>query len=278
MRKKFVAAADTRPKSIVSSDPWDGLRQFTDARIALGRSGVSLPLAEALSFRLDHARARDAVHTPFLAEELCRQLEEDGLACLESHSAVAGRDEYLTRPDKGRCLDERSRAMLAAFPEKGFDICLVVSDGLSSRAVHENAVPFVRLFSRTLALTGLSLSPTAVVRNGRVAIGDEIGELLRARLSVILIGERPGLSSPDSMGCYLTWNPRAGITDEARNCISNIRAAGLPVPEGVRKLAYLVEEAFRMQGSGVELKDRMAEGYLPFGQELPFLPHGPARR
>jgi len=253
--------------NIISDDPWDGLKCFTDARIALGRSGGSLPLRESLSFRLDHARARDAVHSPFQAEELIRELETDGLECLELHSAVSSRDEYLTRPDKGRCLSEKSKARLKEYPHKGFDICLAVSDGLSSRAVHENAAPFINTFAETLASTSLTLSPVNVVRNGRVAVADEVGQLLGARLSVILIGERPGLSSPDSMGIYLTWTPQPGTTDEARNCISNIRKAGLSVPEAVRKLAYLIEEAFRIQGSGVELKDRMGDNYLPFGRE-----------
>ena len=270
MGKKNVANIGA-PDSIVSSDPWKDLKRFTDARIALGRSGVSLPLRETLSFRLAHARARDAVHTPFQTEEIIRQLQAGGLTCLGLHSAVSSRDEYLTRPDKGRRLEECSRELLESYPDKRFDICLVLSDGLSSRAVHENAVPFIRTFARTLAPTGLRLSPISVVQNGRVAISDEIGELLQARLSVILIGERPGLSSPDSMGCYLTWNPRVGTTDEARNCISNIRGAGLPVPESVCKLTYLVEEAFRMKTSGVELKDRMPKDYLPFGKDMPFL-------
>lgn len=266
-RKTHTPAAESEP--IVSPDPWDGLRGFTDARIALGRSGVSLPLRESLAFRLDHARARDAVHAPFQVEALLRELEEGGLAGLELRSAVADRSEYLTRPDRGRRLDQASHELLAAHAAKGFDVCLVVSDGLSSRAVHENAAPFLRGFARAAADAGLSLSPVCVVRNGRVAVADEIGQLLEARLSVILIGERPGLSSPNSLGVYLTWNPRPGTTDEARNCISNVRPQGLPVREGVRKLAYLVEEALRMRGSGVGLKDRMRADYLPFGRELP---------
>ena len=263
-----MSGKDNHLKTIVAEDPWGALRSFTDARIALGRSGVSLPLGESLSFRLDHARARDAVHAPFQGEELIRELEQGGLECVELRSAVSGRDEYLTRPDKGRRLSQDSRVLLLEHPRKGFDVCLVVSDGLSSRAVHENAAPFVRAFARALEPSGLTLSPVCVVRDGRVAVADEIGELLEAKLSVILIGERPGLSSPNSLGVYLTWGPRVGNTDEARNCISNVRPAGLPVPEGVRKLAYLVEEAFTMRGSGVELKDRMPGNYLPFGREL----------
>jgi ethanolamine ammonia-lyase small subunit len=266
-------SATTGPDAepIVSTDPWEGLKQFTDARIALGRSGVSLPLGESLSFRLAHARARDAVHAPFQSAAIIRDLETHGFECLELRSAVSDRGEYLTRPDKGRRLDDASRELLRAHPGKGADICLAVGDGLSSRAIHENAVAFVRLFAETMVPSGLTLSPVSVVHNSRVAVADEIGQALEARLSVILIGERPGLSSPDSMGVYLTWNPRAGTTDEARNCISNVRPAGLPVAEGVRKLAYLVEEACRLHASGVPLKDRMPANYLPFGRELPRL-------
>lgn len=248
----------------VSQNPWAELRRFTAARIAVGRSGSSLPLAESLAFRLDHARARDAVHAPFRRAELAGRLRAGGLACVELESCVAGREEYLTRPDKGRRLSERSSNALQGL-QKGCDICLVVGDGLSARAIHENAEAFVLACACMFGKAGLTVSPVCLVENARVAVADEIGEILRARLSVILIGERPGLSSPNSMGVYLTMNPRVGATDEARNCISNVREGGLSITEGVRKLGYLVEEAFRLGLSGVGLKDRMAEGYLPFG-------------
>jgi ethanolamine ammonia-lyase small subunit len=248
----------------VSEDPWMELKRFTAARIAVGRSGSSLPLAESLSFRLDHARARDAVHTPFKRAELAGRLRGAGTACVELESGVTGREEYLTRPDKGRRLSARSAEVLRA-RKKGFDICLVVGDGLSARAIHENAESFVLTCSGMFVEAGLTVSPVCLVENARVAVADEIGEILRARMSVILIGERPGLSSPNSMGVYLTMNPRVGITDEARNCISNVRDGGLSLAEGVRKLGYLVEEAFRLGLSGVGLKDRMAADHLPFG-------------
>lgn len=248
----------------VSADPWAELRRFTAARIAVGRSGSSLPLAESLAFRLDHARARDAVHAPFRRSELAARLRGAGMACVELESGVAGREEYLTRPDKGRRLSERSADALRGLG-KGFDICLAVGDGLSARAIHENAEAFVLACASMFEQAGMTVSPVCLVENARVAVADEIGEILRARLSVILIGERPGLSSPNSMGVYLTMNPRVGATDEARNCISNVRDGGLSVVEGVRKLGYLVEEAFRLGQSGVGLKDRMVQGYLPFG-------------
>jgi ethanolamine ammonia-lyase small subunit len=254
----------------VSPDPWAELRRFTDSRIALGRSGSSLPLAASLAFRLDHARARDAVHAPFQRAELAGRLRGAGIACVELESCVTDREEFLTRPDKGRRLSARSVQELRGM-EKGCDICLAVGDGLSARAIHENAEAFVLACASMFGPAGLSVSPVCLVRNARVAVADEIGEILGARLSVILIGERPGLSSPNSMGVYLTMNPRPGTTDERRNCISNVREGGLGITEGVRKLGYLVEEAFRLGQSGVALKDRMAEGYLPFGRPLPEL-------
>jgi len=252
----------------VIEDPWAELKRFTAARIALGRSGSSLPLKESLSFRLDHARARDAVHSPFRRADLAARLAGAGLAgapCLELESSVADRGEYLTRPDKGRRLSSRSRALLER-EKTGFDICLVVGDGLSARAIHENAAPFVLSCLNVFNQAGLTVAPVCVVENARVAIADEIASLLAARLSIILIGERPGLSSPNSMGIYLTMNPGPGTTDERRNCISNVREGGLSLAEGVRKLGYLVEEAFRLGYSGVGLKDRMAADYLPFGR------------
>jgi len=252
--------------SPVTADPWAELRQFTDARIALGRCGASLPLAAVLELRLAHAQARDAVHLPLAIDQLEPQLQELGLQTLALHSAARDRAEYLTRPDLGRRLDAESRAMLQQRqPANGSDLALVIGDGLSSRAIHENAVAFVREFIELCAAhTPLALGPVCLVRNCRVATGDEIGELLGARLVVMLIGERPGLSSPNSMGVYITYAPKIGTSDEARNCISNVRAGGLPIGQGVRKLSYLVEEALRLQTTGVNLKDRMQADYLPF--------------
>jgi len=252
----------------VTSDPWTALRQLTAARVALGRAGTSLPLRESLAFKLDHARARDAVHAPFQPGEVAALLEKAGLATLQLTSEVADRQEYLTRPDKGRLLSARAREMLAD-AGTGCDICLVIGDGLSARAIHEQAGSFATMAADLLHKAGLSLGPVCLVSNGRVAIGDEIGALLKARLTAVLIGERPGLSSPNSMGLYLTMNPAPGTTDERRNCISNIREGGLPLTEAIRKFGYLVEEALRLGQTGVELKDRMVPDYLPFGLPLP---------
>jgi len=208
------------------------------------------------------------VHTPFQPGEVAALLEKAGLTTLQLTSEVADRQEYLTRPDKGRLLSAQAREMLAD-AGTGCDICLVIGDGLSARAIHEQAGSFAIMAAAMLHTAGLSLGPVCLVSNARVAIGDEIGSLLRARLVAVLIGERPGLSSPNSMGLYLTMKPAPGTTDERRNCISNIREGGLPLTEAIRKFGYLVEEALRLGRTGVELKDRMVPDYLPFGVSLP---------
>lgn len=256
--------------SPVTEDPWAELRRFTDARIGLGRCGVSLPVAQWLDFRLAHARARDAVLAPLNGGALRAALEEHGIECLSLSSAVADKNEFLTRPDKGRRLSDASRGLLDAYteahPGPGPDICVVISDGLSARAVHENAVPFAALFLERARKAGLRAAPVALVENGRVAVGDETAARLGARLAAVLIGERPGLSSPNSLGVYMTYAPAPGCTDEGRNCISNVRPGGLSVEEGVRKLCYLVEGAFARRLSGVKLKDDMPAAYLPFAK------------
>jgi ethanolamine ammonia-lyase small subunit len=256
----------TQGKSAVVEDPWEELRQFTDARIALGRCGVSLPLASVLNLRMAHAQARDAVHLPLDMDFLVRELTALGVQSLPLQSAALDRSTYLTRPDLGRTLDDSSRTLLRERGgQEGHDLVLVAGDGLSSRAISENCVPFVRRFKELSGrFSELRLGPVCLVRNCRVATGDEIGELLGATMVVMLIGERPGLSSPNSMGVYLTYGPKVGTSDEARNCISNVREGGLPIEEGVRKLAYLIEEALRLETTGVGLKDRMQAGYLPF--------------
>lgn len=255
-----------RRQSPVIEDPWEELRRFTDARIALGRCGASLPLAAVLTLRMAHAQARDAVHLPLDIDQLASKIQALGLTTLPLQSAALDRATYLTRPDLGRRLDEGSRALLeATAAAQEMDLVLVVGDGLSSRAMTEHAVPFLGRFKELCCrFSGLRLGPVCLVRNCRVATGDEIGELLGATLVAMLIGERPGLSSPNSMGVYLTYAPQVGTSDEARNCISNVREGGLPIEEGVRKLAYLIEEALRLGITGVGLKDRMQGEYLPF--------------
>jgi len=248
---------------IVVNNPWQALRRLTDARIALGRSGVSLPTSAQLEFQLAHARARDAVHLVLDAKALTGRLCDsfaDGTRCITLSSAAGNRDTYLQRPDLGRRLDAASRAVLQELrqsqaPAAGYDLALVVADGLSALAIEQNAQPFLEALMPKLAPENWTLAPIAIVRQGRVAVGDEVGEMFNAKIVVILIGERPGLSSPDSMGLYLTWGPRVGLTDESRNCISNVRPAGLSYEEAAFKLHYLLSQARQRQLSGVQLKD-----------------------
>lgn len=241
----------------VIPNPWQMLRQFTAARIALGRTGVSQPSAPQLAFQLAHAQARDAVHRALDAEALLTSLEQEGLACLSLHSAADNRHVYLQRPDLGRRLDAASRQALAAAgaAAPGPDLAIVIADGLSALAIERHVLPLLRIILQRLAAEHWTVAPLAIVRQGRVAIGDEVGELLSAKAVLVLIGERPGLSSPDSMGLYLTWAPRVGLTDASRNCISNVRPAGLSYEAAACKLHYLLSEARRRQLSGVELKD-----------------------
>jgi len=245
----------------ITVDPWQALRAHTAARIALGRSGVSLPTEELLRFGCAHAQARDAVHLPLDADALCATLEAAGWPTLQVHSAAPDRATYLLRPDLGRMLDEASAARLAG-QEGGFDVQLVVGDGLSSLAVSRHAAPLIAEV-RSRAPAAWRFGPVVVARQARVALGDPVGELLRARLVVVLIGERPGLSSPDSLGIYLTWAPRRGRSDAERNCISNVRPEGLGYAQAARRLVWLVQEAWRLQLSGVGLKDRSDVPALP---------------
>ena len=243
------------PPPVPEPDPWHGLRAFTAARIALGRSGTSVPLREALAFRLAHAHARDAVYSALAMPQLLADLAAFGLPVCPVHSRAATRLEYLQRPDWGRQLDDFSRTALADCAVGECDLVVVVADGLSALAVNDHALPLLRLLLPQLQQAGCCLGPIAVAEQARVALGDEIGQLLRARLVLVLIGERPGLSSPNSLGAYFTYAPRPGLTDEARNCVSNIRPEGLGYAPAAAKLFFLLQEAQRRQLSGVALKD-----------------------
>ncbi|WP_395055954.1 ethanolamine ammonia-lyase subunit EutC [Polaromonas sp.] len=250
------------PKPVIAN-PWQVLRQFTTARIALGRTGVSLPTQPQLGFQLAHARARDAVHRTLDVPQLLKDLETAQIApsdiCLVLDSAAGDRLQYLQHPDKGRRLDGASRERLRALPQppagRGCDIAFVIADGLSALAIAQHAVPLLAAVMRRIAEENWVLAPLTIVKQGRVAVGDEVGGLLGARLVVLLIGERPGLSSPDSLGIYLTWMPRIGLTDERRNCISNVHPAGLSHEDAAAKVVYLVSQMHRRQVSGVQLKD-----------------------
>lgn len=254
----------------VVPNPWDDLRQFTAARIALGRAGVSMPTAPQLAFQLAHARARDAVHRELDADALAQALTASlGMACVTLHGAAPDRATYLRRPDLCRRLDEASRLALAAHAAP-CDIGFVIADGLSALAIEQHALPFLREWN-ALAAGSMSVAPLVIVRQGRVAVGDEVAQLLGAQLVVVMIGERPGLSSPDSMGLYLTWQPQVGMTDERRNCISNVRPAGLDVAGAARKLHYLVMEARRRGVSGVALKEDSVDKVMAFDDKANFL-------
>ncbi|WP_445180778.1 ethanolamine ammonia-lyase subunit EutC [Pseudomonas sp. McL0111] len=239
-------------------NPWLELRRLTPARIALGRTGTSLPTSAQLDFQYAHAQARDAVHLPFDHAGLSNQLSERGRETLLLHSAALDRNSYLQRPDLGRKLSDESAQTLrdyAAAHPGGVDLVVVVADGLSALAVHRHTLPFLTRLEEQMSADGWSAAPVVLVEQGRVAVGDEIGELLGAKMLVMLIGERPGLSSPDSLGLYFTYNPKVGLTDAYRNCISNVRLEGLSYGMAAHRLLYLMREACRRQLSGVNLKD-----------------------
>jgi ethanolamine ammonia-lyase small subunit len=238
-------------------NPWLELRRLTPARIALGRTGTSIPTHAQLDFQYAHAQARDAVHLPFDHAALNSQLAERGRESLLLHSAATDRNMYLQRPDLGRKLSDASAQTLrdyAATHPGGVDLVIVVADGLSALAVHRHTLPFLARFEEQMA-DDWTIAPVILVEQGRVAVADEIGELLGAKMTVILIGERPGLSSPDSLGLYFTYNPKVGLTDAWRNCISNVRLEGLSYGMAAHRLLYLMREACRRQLSGVNLKD-----------------------
>jgi ethanolamine ammonia-lyase small subunit len=242
-------------RRITISNPWTHLRRHTPARIALGRTGISIPTNNHLEFQLAHARARNAVHHKLDHDQVAGELRCRWGEVLMLKSAASDRPTYLQRPDLGRRLDDGSRQLLIERNQPPCDIVFIVADGLSAFAIEANAVAFLETLRPHVEREGWTCAPVCVVEQGRVAVGDEIGELLKAEIAVMLIGERPGLSSPDSLGLYLTYRPRVGATDADRNCISNVRSEGLSYEEAAYKLHYLISEARRRQLSGVQLKD-----------------------
>ena len=246
----------------MTPDPWSRLRRFTPARIALGRAGSSLPTAAWLAFAADHADARDAVYAELDGAAFAEAAEPLGLGVLRLRTAAGDRATYLQRPDLGRRLDEASAAAVRA-TAGSFDVALIVADGLSATAINRHAVDVLTALLPKLA--GLSVGPLCVVTQGRVGVMDEVGSLLGARAAVILIGERPGLAVPDSVGAYLTYGPAVGNTDASRNCVSNIRPAGLPPAAGAEAIAWLLNQAIVRRLSGVALKDDRDPAALPAG-------------
>ena len=240
--------------------PIRDLRTLTPARVALGRAGASLPTRALLDFTLDHARARDAVHAAFDSSRLIAELGELGLAATEARSQAVDRRDYLRRPDLGRRLDVVSSERLSACAAMPGGLAIVIGDGLSSMAVHAHAVALLKsLLPRLAADHPVATSHVVVASGARVALGDEIGAILGARMVVMLIGERPGLSAPDSLGAYLTFAPRPGRSDAERNCVSNIHQAGLGYDEAAFKIAWLVREALAREVTGIALKDESSE-------------------
>ena len=232
------------------------LRELTPARVGLGRSGASMPTDALLAFTLDHARARDAVHAAFDASRLVAGLAGLGLNAIEVSSQARNRRDYLRRPDLGRMLDPASRRVLADQGGHARELAIVIGDGLSPAAVNVHAIELVRQLGQRLTDAGIQIGHIVVASGARVALGDEIGAVLGARMVVMLIGERPGLSAPDSLGAYVTFAPRVGLTDAERNCVSNIHRAGLNYDEAAFKIAWLVREGLVRQITGVALKDQ----------------------
>ncbi|MDP5254679.1 MULTISPECIES: ethanolamine ammonia-lyase subunit EutC [unclassified Vibrio] len=253
----------------VVDNPWQSLRDFTSARIALGRCGNSIPTKQLLAFQLDHAQAMDAVHCPLDDGKLLDALLQDPVIAnatlsepLVVESRVTDRLMYLQRPDLGRQLNEASWQQLtqvAAQYRRSPDLAIVIADGLSSVAIADHALPFLQRLIQTLTTdqtTPWQLAPITIVKQGRVAVGDDVAECLKAKMVLVLIGERPGLSSPDSMGLYLTWGAKRGFKDSQRNCISNIRPEGLNYDDACQRAMYLLLEARKLSLSGIHLKDR----------------------
>jgi len=244
----------------IAQDPWHSLKQFTPARIALGRAGMSLPTRACLDFQLAHALARDAVNIPLDFTGLEQRLNVRGYQTLTLQTQAENQSVYLQRPDLGRLLSASAMACLQHSAPIPVDAVVVVADGLSSTAIEHHAEPFLGLLLPELQQKGYRLPPLCLVKHGRVAIGDAIAEHYAASLCIVLIGERPGLSSPDSMGIYFTYQARSGIsTDADRNCISNIHNNGLSYQQALKKLLFLLNGAEKLQFSGVNLKDETTD-------------------
>lgn len=248
-------------EEIGKQNPLQALKAFTPARIGLGRVGSGIPLKAFQEFKLAHAHARDAVYSELDVDGLKAGIEQFGLPLISLHSAAAYREQYLQRPDLGRKLDEASAEEIKRY-HSPCDVAIIIADGLSATAVNSNTSQLLQILIPMLGAVKLRPAPITLVKQGRVAIGDEIAHVLGAKLSLILIGERPGLSAADSVGAYITYAPKPGLTDESRNCISNIRPQGLNSTAAAKKIFYIVQEAFKSKLTGVGLKDN--EGLLQY--------------
>ncbi|WP_139559662.1 ethanolamine ammonia-lyase subunit EutC [Methylotetracoccus oryzae] len=240
----------------MSAAAWEALRRCTQARIALGRAGHALPTAAVLDFQLAHARARDAIHRSWDIASFAGEVAARGWVPVIASTPVTSRVEYLKRPDLGRRLTDESEQCLRSRHDPAIDVALILTNGLSSTAMDRHGLPLLDAIVAALAAEGLGCGPICLAENGRVALSDPVGAALGARLAVMVVGERPGLSADDSLGIYLTYAPGPCNTDAERNCISNVRPpAGLSYAVAARKLAYLARQALRRQLSGVGLKD-----------------------
>lgn len=267
-RKVFT---ENQTSTQVQLNPWQDLRKYTDARIALGRAGNSLPTQVHLAFQLDHARARDAVHLPLDYILLKKNLFQFNFPVIELESCVTTREIYLQRPDLGRSLSEQSISLLKGLTKDNkpsYDLVIVITEGLSSLAITENVQEMLTSLLPKLLSIGLSLAPLCIVKQGRVAVADDIGFHIKAKMSVILIGERPGLSSPDSLGIYFTYQPEPGCPDSKRNCLSNIRQRGMSYQQASERLSYLIKEAIKRHYSGVNLKDETEISQASIGENF----------
>jgi len=253
---------------MTEDDTWSTLKTFTEARIGLGRSGSALPTSEVLKFSLAHARARDAVTKPTDWPALSESIEGLGLEAIVIESAAETRDIYLRRPDLGRTLSVRSRAALGDVAGEPADLVIMAGDGLSSTGLTANVAALIKALLPHVQKNGWRLAPILLAGQARVALADEAGEILRARSALVLIGERPGLSSPDSLGAYLTYEPRLGRNDAERNCVSNIRHGGLGYDEAAFKIAWLLTQALKFRMTGVALKDESDQAVVT-GHDLP---------
>jgi ethanolamine ammonia-lyase small subunit len=271
--------AQTNHTALLSPRLAAHLRSLTPARVGLRRSGISIATGELLDFQVAHARARDAVHAALQPASLAAALRESlttsdlKFDVIPLHSAAKDRQAYLQRPDLGRKLDESSCQRLQDVPPQSFDLSIVLADGLSALAVERHAVPLLADLLPALLQSSpeLRLAPICIVEQGRVAIADEVAHAISAKLAIVLIGERPGLSSPDSLGAYITWQPQPGITTDAeRNCISNIRAEGLSYPQAAARLLHYIREARARRLTGIALKD--PNPALESGSELQSAP------
>ncbi len=247
----------------MQTDAWQFLQNYTPARIARGRAGHSIPTSELLKFQADHAQARDAVYSELDTQQLNKSITETlDIQILNLKSEVNNRSQYLQRPDLGRTLSQASREDLMNISSSESDVCFVIADGLSAEAVNQNALTILEILIPKLMVINWKIAPICIVEQGRVAIADEVGFLLKSEIVVILIGERPGLTSPNSMGAYITFHPHVGMTDESRNCVSNIRPEGLDFQMATDKILYLLTEMKTKKLSGVSLKDEFEEKAL----------------